>query len=194
MLKTSVVDELENVEIYNNLRFLETGAKRKHETSVTRSSHRGVYVLKDSYKDTLLNDIVNLLAKYQDYIRDLKNQGHVILGYCRKSRTAKNNATVIESLKSMVTELQRRSLVDLIKDLAKMDKARLAIIDSAGLTTNMDDLELFIRYVTYTITYGNQVYILECEDEIFEKRSLFKFDGGENLFHRSKMLPTPTLM
>lgn len=95
-----------------------------------------------------MNDIVNLLAKYQDYIRDLKNQGHVILGYCRKSRTAKNNATVIESLKSMVTELQRRSLVDLIKDLAKMDKARLAIIDSAGLTTNMDDLELFIRYVT----------------------------------------------
>lgn len=32
------------------LKFLKTEAKRKHETSETRSSLRGVYVLKDSYK------------------------------------------------------------------------------------------------------------------------------------------------
>jgi hypothetical protein len=40
--------------------------------------------------------------------------------------------------------------------------------------------------------HDNQVHILECEDEIIEKKSLFKFDGRENLFHRSKMLPPPT--
>ncbi|KAI8990360.1 hypothetical protein BDB01DRAFT_781087 [Pilobolus umbonatus] len=34
---------------------------------------------------------------------------------------------------------------DLIKELAKMGKACLVIIDSAGLTTNMSDLESFIR-------------------------------------------------
>ncbi|KAG1051534.1 hypothetical protein G6F43_006259 [Rhizopus delemar] len=34
---------------------------------------------------------------------------------------------------------------DLIKDLEKVDKVCLSIIDSAGLTTNMNDLELFIR-------------------------------------------------
>ncbi|KAI8966975.1 hypothetical protein BDF20DRAFT_983506 [Mycotypha africana] len=39
--------------------------------------------------------------------------------------------------------------VDLINNLAKMDKACLVIIDSAGWTTNMNDLELFIRYVAY---------------------------------------------
>lgn len=32
------------------LKFLEAEVKRKHETSATRSSLRGVYVLKDSYK------------------------------------------------------------------------------------------------------------------------------------------------
>lgn len=38
--------------------------------------------------------------------------------------------------------------VDLINDLAKVDKACLVVFDSAGLITNMSDLELFIRYVT----------------------------------------------
>ena len=37
--------------VSQKLKFLEAEVKRKYETSATRSSLRGIYVLKDSYKD-----------------------------------------------------------------------------------------------------------------------------------------------
>lgn len=97
-----------------------------------------------------------------------------------------------------------------------MSKVYLVVIDSAGLTTNMSDLESFIRYVKYyffqndqltlalvsiailkkiiidTLAHDNQVHVVECAEEIVKLESLFKFDGREKLFHRSKMLPSPT--
>jgi hypothetical protein len=100
---------------------------------------------------------------------------------------------------------------DALKELVTVNKACLVIIDSAGLTTNMSDLELFIRYVKYyffakrlvnfgfsehrnikkiiidTLAHDNQVLVVECDEEIVKLKSLFKFDGRENLFHRSKM-------
>lgn len=85
---------------------------------------------------------------------------------------------------------------DLLKGLAKIEKVCSVVIDSAGLTTNIKDLELFLskypslkKIIIETIAHDNQIHILESEDEIVEKRSLFRFDGRENLFHRSKMLP-----
>lgn len=42
------------------------------------------------------------------------------------------------------------------------------------------------KIIIETIVHGNQVHILESEDEFVEKRGLFRFDGRENLFHRSK--------
>ncbi|KAG2212442.1 hypothetical protein INT46_009133 [Mucor plumbeus] len=115
--------------------------------------------------DVLLEDIIKLPERYQQYIANLKQEGYHILGYCRKSKTTGvENVYVTVSCNSK-TPMYRRDLKkknimnelsdvagdaqDLIKDLAKMDKACLAIIDSAGLTTNMNDLELFIWYVTY---------------------------------------------
>ncbi|KAI9335414.1 hypothetical protein BD770DRAFT_332460 [Pilaira anomala] len=38
---------------------------------------------------------------------------------------------------------------DFIKGLAKMSKVCLMVIDSAGLNTNMSDLESFIWYMKY---------------------------------------------
>ncbi|KAG1082712.1 hypothetical protein G6F66_013489 [Rhizopus arrhizus] len=88
---------------------------------------------------------------------------------------------------------------DLIKELAKMSKVCLVVIDSAGLTTNMSDLESFIRehrniekIIIDTLAHDNQVHVVECSEEIVKLKSLFKFDGREKLFHRSKMLPSPT--
>ncbi|KAI8977158.1 hypothetical protein BDF20DRAFT_548446 [Mycotypha africana] len=76
---------------------------------------------------------------------------------------------------------------DLLKGLAKIEKACLVVIDSAGLTTNIKDLELFLskypslkKIIIETIAHDNQIHILESEDEIVEKRSLFRFDGREN--------------
>lgn len=61
--------------------------------------------------NTLLDDIVSFTEKYKEYIRDLKNDGYVILGYCRKSKTRESKFTVTRSLQLMATGLRRRSLV-----------------------------------------------------------------------------------
>ncbi|KAI8061970.1 hypothetical protein BDF21DRAFT_402932 [Thamnidium elegans] len=121
--------------------------------------------------DVLLEDIIKLPEKYQQYIT------RKIL-YIRLLSQVENdggNSNVVESLQSMIVGLQKRPSVgnvyvsvscnsntpmhrrdlkksnvmndarELNKDLAKVDKAFLVIIDSASLTTNMNDLELFIR-------------------------------------------------
>ncbi|ORE07341.1 hypothetical protein BCV72DRAFT_326779, partial [Rhizopus microsporus var. microsporus] len=136
--------------------------------------------------DILLEDIIKLPERYQEYITGLKQERYTVFGYCPKSKTAYDQKAIVKSLQSMIVGLQKRSLAehifvsvscnsrtsvhrrdlkksmimnelsgvtsdvqDLINDLAKVDKARLVVIDSAGLITNMSDLELFIRYVTY---------------------------------------------
>ncbi|KAI8091683.1 hypothetical protein BDF21DRAFT_395388 [Thamnidium elegans] len=76
--------------------------KRKHEISATRSSLR----------DILLEDIIKLPERYQQYITNLKQEGYRILGYCRKSKATGGNANVLESLQSMIVGLQKRSLIE----------------------------------------------------------------------------------
>ncbi|KAI7893349.1 uncharacterized protein EV154DRAFT_501738 [Mucor mucedo] len=85
---------------------------------------------------------------------------------------------------------------DMIKELAKKNKVCLVVIDSAGLTTNMSDLELFLRehenlkkIIIDTLAHDNQVHVVECAEEIVKVKSLFRFDGRQTLNHRSKMLP-----
>ncbi|KAI9258448.1 hypothetical protein EDC94DRAFT_543558, partial [Helicostylum pulchrum] len=62
-------------------------------------------------KESVKDDIVSFTEKYKEYIRDLKNDGYVILGYCRKSKTRESKFTVTRSLQLMATGLRRRSLV-----------------------------------------------------------------------------------
>lgn len=44
------------------------------------------------------------------------------------------------------------------------------------------------KIVIETIEHNNDVCIIECEEELVVEKSLFKFDGRKNLFHRSKVL------
>lgn len=48
------------------------------------------------------------------------------------------------------------------------------------------------KIIIDTLAHDNQVHVVECAEEIVKLKSLFKFDGREKLFHRSKMLATPT--
>ncbi|CEP07487.1 hypothetical protein [Parasitella parasitica] len=135
-------------------------------------------------------------------ITGLKNRSSVKYIYVTVSCNAKTPINRRDLKKNMIIgELSgvNGDAQDLIKELAKMSKVCLVVIDSAGLTTNMSDLESFIRehrniekIIIDTLAHDNQVNVVECAEEIVKPKSLFKFDGREELFHRSKMLPTPT--
>ncbi|KAI8887477.1 hypothetical protein K501DRAFT_242272 [Backusella circina FSU 941] len=132
----------------------------------------------------------------------LKNRSFVEYIYVSASCNSKTLMKRKDLNKNMILDMLSGvdgDAQDLIKALPKFDKACLVVIDSAGLITNMNDLESFIRehrnikkIIIDTLAHDNQVHVVECEDEIAKSKSLFKFDGRENLFHRSKMLPSPT--
>lgn len=61
----------------------------------------------------VLNDIVNFLSKYQEYIQQLKDQGYTMIGYCRKSKqTHENSNDRKRLLQQQVERLKVRSFVD----------------------------------------------------------------------------------
>ncbi|KAI8877904.1 hypothetical protein K501DRAFT_337128 [Backusella circina FSU 941] len=98
---TDLQDKKYHVAVFEKI-YLKAGVKRKHEKLETRLSLRGIYVLKDHFKDVLLEYIVTLPERYKQYITDLKQEGYNILGYCRKSRTKEDNTNVVASLQSMI--------------------------------------------------------------------------------------------
>ncbi|KAG1016104.1 hypothetical protein G6F57_017961 [Rhizopus arrhizus] len=131
-------------------------------------------------------------------ITGLKSRSLVEYIYVTVSCNAKTPMNRRDLKKNMIIG-ELSGVNDLIKELAKMSKVCLVVIDSAGLTTNMSDLESFIRehrniekIIIDTLAHDNQVHVVECSEEIVKLKSLFKFDGREKLFHRSKMLPSPT--
>ncbi|KAI8997670.1 hypothetical protein BDB01DRAFT_714291, partial [Pilobolus umbonatus] len=84
-------------------------------------------------------------------------------------------------------------LMDTMKDLEEINKVCLVVIDSAGLTTNMADLESFIRehqnlkeIIIDTLMHDNHVHVVKCQEEIFKLKSLYRFDGRRPLYHRLK--------
>lgn len=160
--------------------FLDTGNKRDHKGCKIAASRRELHVLKSGFRDDVLEEIVGVQEKFQNYISNLKEEGHSIIGYCRKSKTAGGKEEVVKSLQSMIEGLKSRSLAqhiyvtiscnsktplsrrdlkrnvllnklkgadgdaqDMIRDLKNLSKACLVVIDSAGLTTNMSDLDIY---------------------------------------------------
>lgn len=82
---------------------------------------------------------------------------------------------------------------DLIKKLEEKNSFCLVVVDSSGLTTNMDDLIDLMRnlpnlkkIVIENIINANEVLVLDCEDELLEPKCLLKFDGRRSLYHCSK--------
>ncbi|KAI8076189.1 hypothetical protein BDF21DRAFT_342480, partial [Thamnidium elegans] len=60
----------------------------------------------------IIEDIISLKQKHQDYIINLKNDNYTVIGYCRKSKTKSKEDEVIKSLSGMALGLQQRSLID----------------------------------------------------------------------------------
>lgn len=226
-------DNVENFSSWcskNKVDFLESSRKRPMDSSYKRVSQRALYVLKENYQQSLIDDIINVKDRHKDYILDLKANNYIIIGYCRKSKTRSTEEEKIRCLNGMILGLKERSLVDevyasvscnastpimkrdlkenglisklsdvegnaqdLVKRLEEKRSFCLVVVDSSGLTTNMDDLIDLMRnlpnlkkIIIENIINANEVLVLDCEDELIEPKCLFKFDGRRNLYHRSK--------
>ncbi|KAI8980861.1 hypothetical protein BDB01DRAFT_188594 [Pilobolus umbonatus] len=71
---------------------------------------RQLYVLEDEYHDSVVKDIVEVLPKHQQVIKEIKKEGYQVIGYCRKSAGDTKNR--VSSLQRMVDIMYKRSLVD----------------------------------------------------------------------------------
>ncbi|KAG1150035.1 hypothetical protein G6F38_002359 [Rhizopus arrhizus] len=114
---------------------------------------RSLYVLKDKYIDSIKKDIVHASTEYQSYIKKLKDEGYIMIGYLDKVYVSVN----CDSKESIMTrDLKKNPLAlelngmdgnmqDLIEYLLTGTKACLVTIDSAGLPSDLGDLVSFLR-------------------------------------------------
>ncbi|ORE02475.1 hypothetical protein BCV72DRAFT_215191, partial [Rhizopus microsporus var. microsporus] len=115
----------------------------------------------------VVDNIVSTTPRHHTYIKQLKDDGYEIIGYCRKSKKACDNRALL--LERMINILYQRSLVQKVfvspsssvkqalskRDLFDQDfltyvkekKTKICIvaIDYAGFTTNMSDLKNLLR-------------------------------------------------
>ncbi|KAG2204124.1 hypothetical protein INT47_011607 [Mucor saturninus] len=184
------------------------GVHEKYQDYITDLKKEGYCIVGYCRKSKTTGDRDKVVKSLQNMITGLKNRSLVEYIYVTVSCNAKTPINRRDLKKNMIIgELSgvngdaqgiQKLTKHLIKELAKMSKVCLVVIDSAGLTTNMSGLESFIRehrniekIIIDTLAHDNQVNVVECAEEIVKFKSLFKFDGREELFHRSKMLPTP---
>ncbi|KAI9469881.1 MAG: hypothetical protein EXX96DRAFT_597803 [Benjaminiella poitrasii] len=69
--------------------------------------------MKDKHIIEVLNNIVDYLPKYQEYIQQLKDQGYTMIGYCRKSKqTYEDSNNRQRLLQQQAEKLKERFLVN----------------------------------------------------------------------------------
>lgn len=147
---------------HKKLDFLQVETKRKidevDDKKTTRA--RSLYVLKDDYigkdpskyldkwplrysfVDDVAYKISNYLSSYQNYIKNLKEEGHIIIGYIRKSPGKEPDDKRRQLLKAMSLNLKERSLVDVVfaspcsqasDPIESRDKKQHTLLDQIGV-------------------------------------------------------------
>ncbi|KAG1150794.1 hypothetical protein G6F37_003320 [Rhizopus arrhizus] len=91
---------------------MEATSKRKMNEAGPKVATRLLYTLKSKFVEAALEDIVMLLPRYQDSLKKMKENGHEIVGYARKSKSEKDDIKRICLLNLMVEKLKTRSLAD----------------------------------------------------------------------------------
>ncbi|KAI7875745.1 uncharacterized protein EV154DRAFT_429957, partial [Mucor mucedo] len=175
------------------------GISQKYHGYITDLKKEGYCILGYCRKSRTSGSSDEVVKSLQNMIAGLKSRSLVDYVYVSVSCNAKTPLSRRDIKKNkIIGELSgiNGDAQDMIKQLAKKNKVCLVVIDSAGLTTNMSDLELFLRehrnlkkIIIDTLSHDNQVHIVECAEEIVNLKSLFRFDGRQTLNHRSKMLP-----
>ncbi|KAI9472196.1 MAG: hypothetical protein EXX96DRAFT_583222 [Benjaminiella poitrasii] len=96
------------------------------------------------HKSRTTEDRDEVLKTLQAMIAGLKNRSLIEYFYVSASCNSKTPINKRDLKKNMIIAVLS-GVNDSMKELAKMDKTCLVVIDLAGLTTNMSDLELLFR-------------------------------------------------
>ncbi|ORY88943.1 hypothetical protein BCR43DRAFT_448667, partial [Syncephalastrum racemosum] len=62
--------------------------------------------------DSVAKGIKDYIPKYQEHLKEMKETGNTIIGYCRKSKTIEDEETRVRLLQKMIKRMRARSLVD----------------------------------------------------------------------------------
>ncbi|KAG0985021.1 hypothetical protein G6F57_002874 [Rhizopus arrhizus] len=103
------------------LELMKATIKRKHDEFNRKISTRILYVVKNQYIESIIKDVVETLPRHQESIRNLKENGHEIIGYIRKSTGEKDDSTRIRLLNQTSANLKERSLVTKVFASASCD-------------------------------------------------------------------------
>ncbi|ORE10767.1 hypothetical protein BCV72DRAFT_198876 [Rhizopus microsporus var. microsporus] len=92
----------------------------------------------------IINGIVEHLPRYQLFIKSLKEDGYLVVGYARKSINEKNDqARRNEDLLSKINA--DGDMQDMLQYISTVKKVCIVAINLAGLTTNQEDLKVFLK-------------------------------------------------
>ncbi|KAI8095814.1 hypothetical protein BDF21DRAFT_374229 [Thamnidium elegans] len=137
------------------LELMKATIKRKQDEFNRKISTRILYVVKDQYIESIIKDVVETLPRHQESIRNLKENGHEIIGYIRKSTGEKDDSTRIRLLNQMSTNLKERSLVTKVFASASCDanqpllardlKKNTDMLSKITADGGMQDLLTYIR-------------------------------------------------
>ncbi|KAI8371798.1 uncharacterized protein BYT42DRAFT_501561 [Radiomyces spectabilis] len=119
--------------------------------------------------DVVAEAILGYIPKYQSHLKELKEDGYHVVGYCRKSKTKEDGSSRQRLLRTMTDRLKERSLcehvfvssrspasqpmqardrhcrfdINMLRNASGNTQVCLVVIDFAGLTTNVEDLKIF---------------------------------------------------
>ncbi|KAG1122593.1 hypothetical protein G6F42_011335 [Rhizopus arrhizus] len=99
---------------HKKLDFMKVTPKRRLTKDGERLNIRTLFVLKKQFIDSTVENITKYLPAYQKLIQNLKEEGYTVIGYVRKSPTAKDDTNRTTLLKAMCNRLKERSAVDYI--------------------------------------------------------------------------------
>ncbi|KAI9490088.1 hypothetical protein BDB00DRAFT_839543 [Zychaea mexicana] len=99
----------------NNLSLCKSETIRRESTEGPgrqRVRYRTLYVLEEAYHGIVAESIKTYIPKFRQQIKQMKQDNHTIVGYCRKSVTDDDHPTRVRLLRQTVQKLKARSLVD----------------------------------------------------------------------------------
>ncbi|KAG1053648.1 hypothetical protein G6F43_004285 [Rhizopus delemar] len=90
----------------------------------------------------IIEDIVDHLPRYQQFIKSLKEEEYLVVGYARKSIGEKNDQ--VHRNEDLLAKINADGdMQDMLRYISAEKKVCIVTLDFAGLTTNHEDLKVF---------------------------------------------------
>ncbi|EIE81328.1 hypothetical protein RO3G_06033 [Rhizopus delemar RA 99-880] len=92
----------------------------------------------------IIEDIVDHLPRYQQFIKSLKEEEYLVVGYARKSIGEKNDQ--VRRNEDLLAKINADGdMQDMLRYISAEKKVCIVTLDFAGLTTNHEDLKVFLK-------------------------------------------------